>query len=246
MGGPVIPTVGPHRTARHLYYFDGQGPWPGVTSIIGILDKPALVRWQREQVARAALRYADRLVADRDTDAEAAVAFLLAARDDGDFGRERGTRVHDALEAHLRGEPYTIEDGDEPFVDGALAWMASAGVRPIEVEALLLNTTAGYGGTCDLIAVIDGETWLLDWKTSRTVAGADGRVYAEMRLQLAAYADAEFIARSGSSERHPLPPIDRFGIVHVTDGGTRLYPVDLTPGDRSAFRACLELYRWRK
>ena len=31
------------RTARHLYYFNGQGPWPGVTSITRVLDAPALL-----------------------------------------------------------------------------------------------------------------------------------------------------------------------------------------------------------
>jgi oxygen-independent coproporphyrinogen-3 oxidase len=30
--------VGPHRTKNHLYYFDGVGPWPGVTTITRVLD----------------------------------------------------------------------------------------------------------------------------------------------------------------------------------------------------------------
>ena len=42
------------------------------------------------------------------------------------------------------------------------------------------------------------------------------------RLQLAAYAHAGFIARIGHPERYPLLEVTRFGIVHVTDGGTRL------------------------
>jgi hypothetical protein len=119
-------------------------------------------------------------------------------------------------------------------------------VQPIEVEAFLINETAGYGGTCDLIAEIDGETWLLDWKSSKSVAWPNGNVYDEMRLQLAAYARAEFIARPGDSERYQLPEITRYGIVHVTDGGTRLYPADVTEADWTAFRAALYLYGWRK
>ena len=66
-----------------------------------------------------------------------------------------------------------------------------------------------------------------------------------MRLQLAAYAHAEFIARIGDPERHALPPITRYGIVHVTDGGTRLYEADVTEADWTAFRACLWLHGWR-
>ena len=38
----------------------------------------------------------------------------------------------------------------------------------------------------------------------------------------------------------------RFGIVHVTDGGTRLYEADVTERDWIAFRACLNLWDWQK
>ena len=53
-------------------------------------------------------------------------------------------------------------------------------------------------------------------------------MYRDHRLQLAAYANAEFIARPDDPERYPLPAITRYGIVHVTDGGTRLYEADVT------------------
>ena len=71
-------------------------------------------------------------------------------------------------------------------------------------------------------------------------------MYRDHRLQLAAYANAEFIARVNDPERHPLPPITRYGIVHVTDGGTRLYEAAVTPRDWVAFRACLALHAWSK
>lgn len=242
----TVPTVGIHRTPRHLYYFNGAGPWPGVTTVTGVLDKPALVRWFREQVARAAIASAERLVADRDAGNEdAAVAYLLAARNEGTNGRERGSRIHGVLESIARREPVEIDPADAAAVAGARAWLNEAKVRPLEVEAYLINETLGYGGTCDLIAEIDGEVWLLDWKTSKSVAWASGKVYDEMRLQLAAYGNAEFIARPADPVRHPLPAITRYGIVHVTDGGTRLYDAQVGPADWSAFRAALHLYQWR-
>ena len=242
----TVPTVGIHRTPRHLYYFNGAGPWPGVTTVTGVLDKPALVRWSREQVARAAIASAERLVADRDAGNEdAAVAYLLATRNEGTDGRERGSRIHGVLESVLRRESVDIDPADAAAVAGARAWLNEAKVRPLEVEAFLINETLGYGGTCDLIAEIDGEVWLLDWKTSKSVAWASGKVYDEMRLQLAAYGNAEFIARPADPVRHPLPAITRYGIVHVTDGGTRLYDAQVGPADWSAFRAALHLYQWR-
>ena len=56
----------------------------------------------------------------------------------------------------------------------------------------------------------------------------------------------EFVARPGDPERHPLPEIARYGIVHLTDGGTRLYEADVTGRDWIAFRACLALHAWSK
>jgi hypothetical protein len=239
-------STGVVRTKTHQYYWNGKGPWPGVTTVTDVLDKPALTKWHRTQVAEAAVAHADRLLADREAgNLEAAVAFLLNVRTEGTNSRERGTRIHAALESVLRREIITVLPTEEAAIAGARAWLNEHHVQPIEVEAFLINETAGYGGTCDLIAEIDGETWLLDWKSSKSVAWPNGNVYDEMRLQLAAYAHAEFIARVGDPDRHQLPEITRFGIVHVTDGGTRLYPTDVTEADWTAFRAALYLHGWR-
>lgn len=248
--GPRRPTAGSQagvvRTPRHEYFFNGAGPWPGVTTITDVLDKPALVRWKREQVALAAIGHLDWLVANRDTgNEEATVAYLLAARNEGTTGRERGSRIHAKLESILRREPVTVDPRDAPAIEGARAWLNQHAVRPIQVEAYLINETLGYGGTCDLVAEIDGVIWLLDWKTSKSVAWPNGRVYDEMRLQLVAYARSEFVALPNDEQRHPMPAIARCGIVHVTDQGTRLYPADPTEDDWTTFRACLWIHGWK-
>ena len=236
------------RTARHLYYFNGQGPWPGVTSITRVLDAPALTNWKLGEVARSAVENAERLVADREAGkVDAAVKYLTTL---STSAMDRGSRIHANIESILRREPFTPDPRDADAVAGARAWLNQQarehGLRPLEVEAFLINETLGYGGTLDLIAELDGETWLLDWKTGKSVAWPDGSVYADHRLQLAAYANAGFIARIGDPERHPLPAVTRFGIVHVTDGGTRLYEADVTERDWIAFRACLNLWDWQK
>lgn len=239
--------IGVRRTPQHTYYFNDAGPWPGVTTVTGVIDKPALTKWHKEQVARAALVHAGRLLSDHEAgNDEAAIAFLLAARNEGTNGRERGSRIHQVLEAILRRQKPRIDPGDAPAVEGARLWLNEHAIEPIEIEAFLINETLGFGGTCDLIARIDGEVWLLDWKTSKSVAWADGRVYEDMRLQLAAYSRAEFVAKPADPIRYPLPAIERFGILHVTDGGTRLYPAEVTEADWTAFRACLWLHGWRK
>lgn len=241
----ATPVAGVHRTTSHLYYFNGQGPWPGVTTVTDVLDKPALTRWKVEQVALAALENAERLIDDRDSGkAEAAVKYLTTG---STAARDRGSRIHQALEWILRRmADVAVDPRDVPAVEGARLWLNEHKVRPIAVEAFLINETVGFGGTCDLIAEIDGETWLLDWKSSKSVAWPSGQVYDEMRLQLAAYSRAEFIAKVADPERHPLPAIERFGILHVTDGGTRLYEANVTEDDWRTFRACLWIHGWRK
>jgi hypothetical protein len=242
----AVAPVGVVRTPRHLYYFNGAGPWPGVTTITGVLDKPALTKWHREQVALAAFANLERLIADKAAGNEdAAIAWLLAARNEGTTGRERGSRIHSALELVLQRKPAVVDPRDQPAIDGARAWLNEAGVKPIEVEAFLIHETLGYGGTCDLIAEIAGETWLLDWKTSKSVAWANGKVYVDLKLQLAAYARAEFIARPADPVRYPIPAIQKYGIVHVTDAGTRLYEADVTEDDWTTFRACLWIHGWK-
>ncbi len=243
----AVPGVGVHRTPRHLYYFDGRGPWPGVTTVTGVLDKPALTGWKLAQVAESAIASAERLIEDREAGkADAAVKWLTTL---STSAMDRGTRIHAAVESVLRREPADIDPRDADAVSGARAWLNQAvrerGLRVLEVEAFTISETRGYGGTVDLIAELDGEVWLLDWKTGKSVAWPDGRVYSDHRLQLAAYSNADFLADAGDPARRPLPPITRHGIIHVTDSGTRLLDAKVGDRDWSAFLACLELHQWR-
>jgi hypothetical protein len=240
----ATPTEGVHRTPRHLYYFNGAGPWPGVTTVTDVLDKPALTKWKVEQVA---------LTRSRTPSAWSTTATADGARPRSRTSRPAtprrataGSRIHATIEHVLRGartSPSTRATSPPSPASGRGS--TSSKVRPVEVEAFLINETLGYGGTLDLVAEIAGETWLLDWKTSKSVAWPSGAVYDEMRLQLAAYAHAEFIAKPADPVRYPMPEIARFGIVHVTDGGTRLYEANVTDDDWIAFRACLRLHQWR-
>jgi len=54
---------------------------------------------------------------------------------------------------------------DQGCIDGP-GWGSPCG----DADARRPRETLGYGGTLDLIAELDGETWLLDWKTGKSVA----------------------------------------------------------------------------
>ena len=72
-----------------------------------------------------------------------------------------------------------------------------------------------YAGTFDLIARVWGAVWLLDVKTS-------SGVYGSTALQLTAYGNAEFYLAEDGTEQ-PLPAIERYGVLHVTEYGTTLH-----------------------
>ena len=67
-----------------------------------------------------------------------------------------------------------------------LNWVGEQNVRWQASEKLLFNEEAGYAGTCDALAYLGNQLYLLDFKTSRSV-------YEEYRLQLAAYKAAYLI-----------------------------------------------------
>ena len=94
-------------------------------------------------------------------------------------------------------------------------------------------SSLGYAGTFDLLAEIDGEVWLLDWKTGKGV-------YEEVGLQLAALHYAEKVL---ADEDTILPKATRFGVVHVRPEGANLIEFSDMPGYFRMFMACLTLYK---
>lgn len=111
--------------------------------------------------------------------------------------RDRGSRVHHAIEALLKGEAvnhnseFTNSDGIEAeltpseyeAVISFADWFKSAKPEVIAFETTIVNKVAKYAGTVDLICKIDGKVWIIDFKTSKEVWPA----YA---LQVSAYRKA--------------------------------------------------------
>ena len=68
-----------------------------------------------------------------------------------------------------------------------------------------------------------GAVWLLDVKTS-------SGVYGSTALQLTAYGNAEFYLAEDGTEQ-PLPAIERYGVLHVTEYGTTLHYLPTSAND---------------
>ena len=202
----------------HRYWLDGK-PIPGVTTLLGKgLPKPALPYWSAKTVAEYVIDNPDGVEALRAMGRGPAVAALKGVPwEKRDEAAVRGTDVHALAEDVLHGREVDVPEHLVAHVEGYARWVDAFQVEPILTERQVASRSLWYAGTFDAIVTIHGETWLLDWKTSKGV-------YGSTALQLAAYAGAEFFVNQLGDEM-PLPPIDRLGVVHVTEAGTCLRPV---------------------
>jgi len=241
--GTAKPRPAITRDRYHRYTHEGI-VHPGVTSLLKIVDKSdALMGWAARNTAEAALRLLGGLPELLATVGPEGVVKALTARSgwQRDEAAAAGSDIHGHAERIARGEE--VAEGIDRIIRERVLryaeWWSGAGWRVRLAEAFIVNVDLGYGGTIDLLAYDEaGRTTLADVKSGK---GA----YAETRLQLAAYGMAGLIAPQGSPVVWPMPHVERYVVLHVTDEGVRVIDVDVDDDDRAAFRACIPLSRWR-
>jgi hypothetical protein len=230
------------RDRWHRYTYEGV-TYPGVTSIIKVVDKSKpLMAWAARQAVAGVLDQVDALPTLIANNRRETLVKMLAERSswDRDKAAAKGTDIHAAADLIVRGLP--VPDLDPQYVTHAAAfteWWASSGWRLRLSEALVINPTQGYGGTFDLLAYDEnGQTVLADYKT--------GETYPEHRLQLVAYAGAEYVSPMDSLVVYPMPRVDRHVILLLRENEVEAVELDITDEDRDAFRACIPLAKWQK
>jgi hypothetical protein len=165
---------------KHKYRVVPDGAFvPGVTTVIGIIEKPAF-KWTSAGIAAetaiakarskryivpkhrkklAAYRgesttsVKNRRLANMGTDNDIFAHFCR-----GEFDRQwkekaaRGNRVHDIAERWTRGEAVNVRDDESRYVDALETFHKD--FKPVFhlTECVVLNDTLGYGGRFDTIA----------------------------------------------------------------------------------------------
>lgn len=195
-----------------------------VTTIIGALDKPALLYWAAKQTAIAAIDSTATWQAMADDEGrDAAVKWLRDAR----FRRPKTRLADNALGSvvHKVCETYALT-GTKPGRDFAVELIAREGGPHVDIESetnivgTMLNQfdgwlqrftpsyqatevcvyspTYGYAGQADCFLTIDGVRFIGDYKGTRNPRDSQGRPktpYAEqVGIQLAAYRNADYAA----------------------------------------------------
>jgi hypothetical protein len=155
----------PAKTRVHTVYKNKAGERvPSVTTILGVLNKPALLDWAWKCGCEG-LDY-------------------KAVRDNA---ADIGTIAHGLILAHLTQSKFDTSEyspADVAKAENCLIkywdWEKANKVEPVLVESQMVSETYGFGGTIDCLARMNGELILIDHKTGKAI-------YSEMFYQLAAY-----------------------------------------------------------
>lgn len=138
---------------------------PGVTSVLGMLAKPALIHWAwklgMEGVDYKKFR---------------------------DKAADIGTLAHYLIQCELSSETPDLSQYSPEMLDKAencliswWEWKRAHTFDTILVEEKLVSETYRFGGTIDCLCAMDGQLTLLDFKTGKGI-------YDSMLVQLSAYA----------------------------------------------------------
>jgi len=144
---------------------NGKGViFPGVTTIVGILNKPALVKW------------ANKLGLD-------GVEVGRFVDDKADIG----TLGHAMITDHYKGVETDTSDYTKNQIDKAenaalsfWEWEKKHKIEPILIEEPLVSERMEFGGTADIYGKVDGVLELIDIKTGNGI-------WPEHYIQVAAY-----------------------------------------------------------
>lgn len=152
--------------AHTRYYLEDGTLVPGSTTVTGLLNKPALVKWANNLGLQGidSTKYVDK-----------------AAR--------VGTLIHSLVEAHITKTEADLTDYTQLEIEMAnvgfykyLDWEKQHTVEPIFNEKKFVSEKFKYGGTLDFYCKVDGKKTLIDFKSGKGI-------FNEHFLQVSSYAN---------------------------------------------------------
>lgn len=224
---------------KHTYHLDGKRV-KGVTTVLGVIAKPALVPWAARKVAEHVADNLDQAVRWGNMQRDDVVHELKEVPNrERDAAALRGTEIHAIAERVIHGEEVEIPEAYVGHVQGYIDFLDAFGVEPVLTERSVASRAGKYAGRFDSIVTFtnwrDG-VWMMDLKTSNYV-------YGETALQNAGYAQADFYVDDDAPEVEvPMPKIDGIAVAHVTAEGTFLYDLGDMEAATREFNAALTLY----
>ena len=216
---------------------------PSVTTVLDVVNKPALKWWAAKVTAEFAVGNKDAWTGLPD---DAAIKLLKGEPSRAVAGAAGvGTDAHEYCERILRGQAPQIPSASKfASIHGRALENVRALIDHVKPTPVALEATAwsehGYAGSFDGLHIINEKLTLVDLKTSKGV-------YPDMALQLAAYRFADHILDEHGNES-PLAalPIEACQIWHTPKEGTwNVYTLTVDTNTHNAFLAALALWHWK-
>lgn len=239
--------------------------WSVTTLLDLALARPAFISWAAKTVAETAVDRLDTLrqMVEADGDRQAAIDFLTGSRWRKRAAvLKRGSAMHHAAEQLALGvTPAEVTDEVVPYVVQYQRFLDD--FQPVFelAEAPVFHLEHGYAGTLDGIVLLDGQPYLLDYKSTEKGPDADSRPpYPDVALQLVAYARATHVAIRGSQQRNwqgrryyqlaegaelqEMPAVAGALALVVSPVDYQLVPIRIDDGIYRYFRIATQLARW--
>jgi hypothetical protein len=195
------------------FYETPEGTFPSATTILSLLNKPALTPWAVKMTVSYLSERLDDIKSGKLELTHGNVAIILEEakrqhRTIATKAAQIGTDVHMKVEDHVNG---ILKDADcaiekelktvQKSYLAYLKWESEQSFSLIGSEVPIYSTIwGGYGGTLDMVAYLDGKAYMIDLKTS-------SGIYDEYAMQIAAY-------RYAYAQRFDVP-IEGMGILRL-------------------------------
>ena len=184
------------KSNAHFYKIDNDDIWrPGVTGILGVINKPAIPIWSSEQSANYVLKIARKLDGIKTDRLKYNTRFskllikrakkqpLIKSREASNIG----TQVHKTIDSIISGEEIEIHQDIKPAVDGFLSWRNSNSLKIMLGDTKIASRIYGFGGSLDMVAFDNNQAVIFDFKTTKKRKDRSHGIYNEFAYQLAAY-----------------------------------------------------------
>lgn len=242
-----------------FYEVEGVGKFPSVTTILGVIAKPALIGWAKKMVALAiepTLKgIKDGSIPLDSIDVELILKNAKAnPKEVTEEAGDIGTQVHKHLEDIVKNKianpqiewnafeiAWNETSNDLPIdkrvvscVDAFFKWAIEVDFKPVVSELMVYSKKLGYAGTLDTAGIVNGVLSVIDFKSSKAY-------YDEMGIQISAY-------RHAYAEMTKAKRVDGMMILRLgkEDGEFEVIKVNNAPQNMLAFKGALALWKWKQ
>lgn len=230
---------------QHFYTIGDDEKWlPGVTTVLNVIAKPALVQWASNTACQNIKEYLMANAIDKPLTKEEIEKACLEGKNiyksKSAEAADVGSRVHSTIDAIIKGIPFEITPDIKPAVDGFLAWKESQHIEIIGGDTRLGSKLFGFGGSLDFIGLDGDQIVIFDNKTTKKRKDRDHGIYPEFAAQLSAYSVA-FRETYGLN----VKAVYALWLDKESVGFKALKVSDINRGFET-FLACLKLYQSQK